>query len=185
MREILVDWTTQAGSGMVGVFNFSDETPVNAQRVALGAFLGGMDEQLRTTTTWTVRQEGREVNDATGTLTGEWLDSAVVEGNGAGAQSAVADATQALIRWSTGVVVNGRFLKGRTFIPGLEIDVLSGGNLTTAAQVAFTTAADGLATAGVGFSIWHRPTSGAGGSLHAVAAGSVWSELAVLRRRRK
>lgn len=170
---------------MVGVFNFDSAPPVTTQRAALGTFLAGLASVLRTSTTWAVRTSGREVSEATGTLTGEWIDSDPQSGNGSEAQAAVADATQALVRWSTGVVVNGRFLKGRTFIPGLEIDALVGGNLSTGAQSTIGAAAGNLIAADVGFSIWHRPTDGVGGSLHPVLGTSVWSEFAVLRRRRK
>lgn len=95
-------------------------------------------------------------------------------------------ASQGLIRWATDDIVDGRAIKGRTFVPGIPSAALTDlGGLSSTTQAAFTTAANDLITdTGNTLSVWHRPKNGVGGSSHLVTAASVWSELAVLRSRR-
>lgn len=184
VREILVDWGGPGSGGKLSVLYFDTAFAIDDQRAAIGAMLGAVDTFLDNAVTWSVRQSGREMATATGALTGEWTDSGTVSGTGASVGQATADSTQALLRWTTGVVVSGRFLKGRTFIPGLESNSFTDGNLNSTVQSGMNSAAIGMVTADVGFSIWHRPVGGSGGVLHPVVSGSVWAEGAVLRRRR-
>jgi hypothetical protein len=184
-REIITDWVTPAGSGFASVMYFDPATAVATQRAALGAFFGTVDADLNNQVNWTVRNDGRELDDATGTLTGNWNTAVNQTGTGAGTVDAVPDASQVLFRWSTGDIVNGRLVKGRTFVPGLEISALADGNLDPAFFSGLNGACTTLAASGAGFQIWHRPIAGSGGSAHAVLSGVVWAELAVLRQRRQ
>lgn len=187
IREILVDWTGVQGGGMVSVFNFGISGPgiVTAQREAINDALASLDSVVSSTASWTVRTDGREFDVATGTLTGSWSDSTPYTATGGSIGSApVPDAAQGLIRWTTDTIVNGRFVRGRTFIPGLRGDMTSG-NLSSADITALQTGADLLVSAAVDFGVWHRPQGGAGGALAPVTGASVWSEYAILRRRRK
>jgi len=183
VREILVDWTTASGSGKVSVFYFDEATAVGAQRSALSTFLGAADAVLSTTASWVMRTTGTEYDDVTGALTGAWTDTTPYSGAG-GAAGQAADATQVLVRWDTGQIVNGRFLKGRTYLPALASGNLNVGNLAAAARTTVSNAAAAFVTASVGFIVWHRPVAGAGGDPATVTGSDVWTELAVLRRRR-
>jgi len=100
------------------------------------------------------------------------------------AGEAVPDASQGLMRWSTGTIIDGRFVQGRTFIPGVSTSRVSQANLNAATQSAWNAAAVTLIAANVGLSVWHRPVGGAGGFSAVVDGGTAWSEFAVLRRRR-
>lgn len=183
-KEIVVNWVTLNGGGKVSVF-WADETPLIAdQREALGDMIRDFQAQLHSSTSWSIATEGRIVNATTGTLTGQWAETTNQAGVGAAASAPGADATQALLRWQTATIINGRFLQGRTFIPGLSRDAIVLGNLSASAIADFQGAADGLVTADVGFGVWHRPTSGTGGAFHDYTSAGVWNELAVLRRRR-
>lgn len=184
VREILVDWTTPAGGGQVSVFHFIEATAVAAQRAALNTFLQSVDNNCSTSTTWSIRSAGRDVDTATGALTASWGDSTAYTAPGGITGSPVADATQALLRWNTGRVVAGRFLRGRTYIPGISSGSLNSGNLLAATQTALATAGQALVTAGVQLAVWHRPKAGVGGEAWAVQTASCWQEFAVLRRRR-
>lgn len=185
VREILVDWTTASGAGKVSVLYFLDTSPVAAQRAALEDFLQAARATQHVSTVWRVRQVGRELATATGTLTGEWTDPVPYEGAGnVTTGSPAADATQALVRWRTGNIVGGRFLQGRTFLPGIATSFIAAGNLSGPGITAISTAAQALADAGVQLAVWHRPVGGGGGTAWAVESGTAWSELAVLRRRR-
>jgi len=183
-REILVDWSLPSGTASRSVMMFQTSAPVASQRVKLKAFLDTIKSQLDNAVTWTIETSGRELDDTTGALTGVWSESTPSTGVGVVNGEPVADSTMALMQWRTDHIVGGRFLQGRTFIPGLSTSNLSNGNLAAATVSAWTTAGNTLATSGVGFGIWHRPTSGSGGIFWAVDTASAWSELAVLRRRR-
>lgn len=184
-REIVVDWTTDAGSGFVSVFFFSVIPSVASQRASLAAMLGDLDQSLVTTCSWTIRQEGRSLNDTTGALQAAWSDPTGQTGTGATASEPVPDASQILVRWATETIVAGRFLKGRTFIPGLAASGTINGNIGPSVVPVLATAASGLIDDNLGFGVWHRPVQGAGGVFVEATSASVWDELAVLRRRRQ
>jgi hypothetical protein len=181
-REIIVDWVTPAGSGFASVMYFDLGTAAAANRSSLNSFLGSVDALLDSNTIWTIRTDGRELDNASGTLTASWTEGTVYTGAGATAGQCVPDTAQVLFRWGTGVVVGGRFLKGRTYIPGLSTANVTEGNVAAAAQTTFNTAATAFVTSG--FGVWHRPVAGAGGSFSDATTGSVWSEFASLRQRR-
>lgn len=185
VREILVDWTTASGGGKVSVFHFIEASPVEGQREALSDFLTACNSTLAASTSWSIRQEGRELNTVTGQLTGAWTESTSYGGAGSpGNTSVLADATQVLVRWYTDHVVDGRFLRGRTYLPGIFRNVSEGGNVYPASVSTITASGNVLAASGQQLCIWHRPKNGAGGVTWAVDTCSVWSEFAVQRRRR-
>lgn len=183
-REILVDWTTPAGGGYRSVYMFGMVSDVEDQRIALGNMLESIDGYLSSSTTWTIETSGRELSDSTGTLTGTWGESTPQTGTGGVSAYAISDASQALLRWDTGHIVGGRYLKGRTYIPGVAIDQVVDGNLQAATAAAFASAAQQLINDAVQMGVWKRPTSGTGGVWWAADTGTCWNEFAVLRRRR-
>ena len=185
IKEVVVDWTTNAGGGFVNVFYFGDGATITAQRTAIDDLFDDMGPSLDTGAAWQIRNEGVIKDEATGTLTGAWSDSTPLGGTGQAASESVPDAAQILLRWATGSVVNGRFLKGRTFVPGFVAAGLFNGNVSSSNITLFNTACDNFLAAGVDFGIWHRPASGTGGTFIPAVSGSTWQEMAVLTRRRK
>lgn len=184
IRQILVDWTTISGSGKVSVFYFTSVVAVATQRAALAAFLGAADAHLDNSCTWVIRTTGVDVDDVSGALVDSWSDSTAHTGTGAGGTEPVADATQVLVRWKTPTIINGRFVQGRTFLPGCASSNEVNGNLVTASQAAIAGFANTLIGSGAGLLVWHRPVSGSGGLGCVPEVATVWSEFAVLRRRR-
>jgi len=183
-REILTDWTFDSGEDGVSVMFFDEGLSVTDQRAALAVFWGAVDSMLHNGTTWTIRKSGREMDDATGTLTGVWTDTATLTGTGAGTVNPVNDAAMILLQWQTNTIVNGRMVRGRTFVPGAEISTQEGGNLGAGFVGLLQGYQATLIAASEGFVIWHRPTSGSGGSVAPVTTGTAWQEFAVLRGRR-
>lgn len=184
MREILTEWRTDAGSDGRTVMYFDDTVAVATQRAALGAFWAAIDNLCAGTTQWTVATSGRDVNATDGSLAGAWSDSTPFTGAGGGAGDQSGDALQALVRWQTGQIRNGRFVQGRTFIPGLASTVIVDGNLSAAGITLGNAAASTLAASAAGMVIFHRPSGSNPGTEDPVTSGSMWNELAVLRRRR-
>lgn len=183
MQEVIVDWTTAAGSGFVNVLYFGGLTTAAVARSNVGAVYAELDDELSVDVGWTVRNEGRTIDPSTGVATGFWSDSTPFFGTGEVAETSVPDASQILLQWLTPDVKNGRRVRGRTFIPGLPVTSVLGGNVRIEAQAALSVAAQALADLG-NFYVWSRPKSGAGGTEHEVTLGNCWSEMAVLRSRR-
>lgn len=183
-REIIVDWQTDAGSGFRSVLYFQEGTAAADAREQVYNFLVDMSGGLTNSVLWEVEHDSRLLDNATGTLIGMDTDSPNYNGSGADAGQQVADASQVLVRWATGQVINGRFLKGRTFFPGAPITLLNNGNLSPTALGSFGGWVNDFLAAAPTFGVWHRPVSGSGGAFWPVTSGTVWSELAVLRRRR-
>lgn len=184
-REITVDWTTDAGAGFVSVLYFNAGVAVATQRSALNTFLGSIDGALDAGTTWTVATGGREWDSNTGALTGAWTNTTSYTGVGGVAGEAVPDACQLLFRWQTNTVVNGRFLTGRTYIPGCGLINVDEGNVEESIRAAIEGNGNTFAASGATPVVWHRPVAGSGGQEVQMASCSVWEEFAVLRGRRK
>lgn len=190
VREIITEWTSPGDSPKLSVMYFDEAPTIASQRTALAAMWGTVDNSLATLCAWRIRTEGRVLDTATGALTGFWNEGTAQAGAGTSPTTTVADATQLLIQWLTNTIVDGRRLRGRTFVPGLPTSAVTAGNLASGIQTAVDAAADTFVASGAGFQIWHRPTPGAGGappsggSAAAVTGASVWNELAVLRKRR-
>jgi len=191
VRQVVVQWTTASGPGKVSVFNFSAAgATITAQRAALKALLEVVDSNLVPGTLWSIESAGRVLDDSTGALVGAWSDGAVITGAGGAAGQPVADATQVLLQWQTGVIEGARFLRGRTFIPGLNRDYTNLGNVAPSIVSTWGAAMTTFVGASVGFGIWRRPWPGSPtrpaytGAFQGASTGDVWAELAVQRRRR-
>lgn len=183
-REIITEWVTPSGSEFVTVMFFDILDDVAAQREAVGDFWRGFATSMSTLWAWRVRTEGRELSDSSGGLTGAWSESTTQSGTGSSTNEALPEASQVLIRWKTDTIAGSRFLQGRTFVPGIIVQASQDGEVDPPALASFGALATALRTADVGFGIWHRPRSGSGGLFRAATSSSVWSEFAVLRRRR-
>lgn len=188
MREIITDWTLPGSSTAATVMYWRESPPTAAQqRTSLATFWAAIDNMLDNAATWTIRTEGRLVDEVTGTLTGAWTEPTVHTGTGIGTGEPVADATQALIRWNTSTIHGGRFIKGRTFVPGLATTTLLGGNLAPAQVTSMNSAAAAMLAEGWGLGVWSRPKTlppVRDGLWAAAGSADTWSELAVLRKRR-
>lgn len=184
MREILVNWVSTLHSGLTTVTFWSETGVLADQRQNLHTLFDSVKGDLSTGTTWTVATTGRLIDETTGAVTGGWSEPTARTGSGTSATDVVPDAAQVLLRWKTPVVLGGRFVQGRSFIPGLVSNKVLQGNLAPTSITSWNSAATTFVTAADGFGIWHRPTSGSGGAHALVTSASVWSEIAVLRRRR-
>lgn len=184
VREITVDWNIPSGEPATSVFYFNESGAVAAQRLGLYNFLDAISSAISAQVSWSVASSGRELATATGQLTGAWLDTPVYQGGGADTGEPVADSSQAVFRWTTGVVVGRRFLRGRTFIPGVVAELLLGGNWSAALVTDYTAKARTFVNSASPPSVWHRPVNGAGGEAHTIDDGTLWPEVGILRRRR-
>ena len=183
-REILVDWSLPSGTQSVTVTMWHTTPAVADQRQALADFLDTCSTSLDDNVSWNIRPVGREMDDVTGALTADWGDATVQSGGGANAGDVVPDASQILVRWNTSTIINSRFVRGRTFIPGASTAAVDEGNLLAANVLAITVGAQALIASANAFGVWHRPVDGLGGDFSVATTTSVWDEFAVLRQRR-
>lgn len=138
-----------------------------------------------TNVTITVPNSGDVIDDTTGTLTGVWAGSGggIVTG---GTNGKVAAGVGACIGWTTGGIVNGRKLRGRTFlVPLVTSGYDTDGTIEPATLSACQTLANALLAAGP-LGIWHRPTTvgGTDGTSYGVVSSKVRDKVAFLSSRR-
>lgn len=109
---------------------------------------------------------------------------AAITGADATAYSAVSGAC---VTWRTGEFVNGRRVRGRTFIVPLGgASYQTDGTLGASFLGTLNTAITALVAAAPEFCVWRRPTGpgAADGSSHVVAAGTVTDQASFLSSRR-
>lgn len=163
-------------------FGGTTEGEAVAASDAVRALYGSFDNHRPSTIGSSNDTEVHNIDPSTGQTT-EVFDVPQWTENGAHSFELLPYATQGLIRWRTGTFVNGRELRGRTFVPGLTEDYNVAG-----------VPSGGLPALMAGYINTYITTSSAAGDpavyspTHKVAAimtnGSFWSQWAVLRSRR-
>lgn len=191
INEIPVEYTLTNGRTGVNIHHFlASAASADDQCDALADLMETLDSNLVPETAWRIPGEGRQIESATGALTGAWTATTFRTGTGGASGQPVADATQVLLRWQTAAIRRGRFLRGRTFIPGLNNGYTTGGNISSALGSTWATAVGTFLDRNVGFGIWGRPLPARGpvpaapGVFAEASGGGVWQELAVQRGRR-
>jgi hypothetical protein len=167
---------------------FFDAAGGTAQEAATaaGGFWGAVDAVMTTQVDWTTEPDVPQINEETGALI-QVTSTTPVTGTGAAVGEIGPVASQGLIRWRTSVVVNGRNLRGRTFVPGLTVAAYDDGGVIAGTKTAIDVAAAALiASATADLVIWHRPSvqGASDGSVAEVVTGSLWTQLATMRSRR-
>lgn len=183
LNKIPVVWS--GGPGMPGVSIFYADGAATPPLGALGAFFTAVKASFPTGLTWTIPGSGDALDSQTGVLVSSWSAAGGSTVAASGAATSYAGAAGAMVRWNTSGIVNGRRVKGRTFLVPLISTVYASGVIQTGTVTAFQSAANTLVTAaGADLRIWHRPTAGAGGSAYPVASAVVPNLATVLRSRR-
>lgn len=194
MNRIRCEWT---GGGVVGggLSTFYTSTVDSTVLGALAQFFTDIKSMIPPAVTISIPGSGEVINEATGAITGFWSASApsIVVGTASGT---FASGVGARVSWNTSGIVNGRRVKGSTFLVPLYVGVYEGvAQLGEGVRGQITTAADDLiATLNLGscdLLVWSRPvpaTEGGpeprAGSQHVVIGGSCPDEVSWLRTRR-
>jgi hypothetical protein len=173
--------TGVAGSPYLNTLFFQEATGTAQQAVtAVATFWGAVDAQMHQDVIWDIEQDVEVIDDTTGQIQSV-VTTTGGSGNGALTDDLLPPATQALIRWRTGVFVGGREIRGKTYIPALTEVSSVAGQVASSAQTAFQNAANTLVgTANANLAVWSRKN----GVSEDVTSGSVWNQFAVLRSRR-
>lgn len=140
---------------------------------------------------------GDTIEDSTGVLTGSWASgaSAQHQGNIAGAYSAPSGG---VVTWTTGTVLDGHRLRGRTFVvPLVGGAYQADGSLADTTLTTMRSAAQALIfEQSQSFVVWHRPFKGRAATLtrparpahaggHGLVTGSRVPDIAAVLRSRR
>lgn len=181
VKEYRATWTGPGHSPKYNIFHSEDSEDADLIKGVITAFYTSIAPHVNSSFQVKLDPTYRTLVTATGALVADTpytIAPLPVSGSSAGA--ALPDAAAVLCRWNTGVIVSGRFLRGRTFLPGCTVGLMAAGNLAGSGYTTLNSAASTLAGATPRIAIWSR----AHGVLHPVQAGSVWNEVATQRRRR-
>lgn len=170
--------------GAPGYMTFRSST-AGTFRASVIAFIDRYAAMVPNTVQLTVPNQGDIIDDATGELIDSWTEGVEYNTGGPGS-STMAAPSGACINWLTTEVVNGRRLRGRTFLVPLGVgSYQNDGTLLPAALADIQDAAVDLFTA-CDLVVWHRPTTpgGSDGLSAEVVGVRVSDRAAVLRSRR-
>lgn len=191
VKRVAFEWTGPSAP-LITQFYF-DSAGGTAQQAADAAlaYLNACVGQLSTALAFVRDNEVREFNEQNGNLIGVEI---VTNAQGAGvAAGPRLDLLQGLVTWSTGVVIDDRLLRGRTFMPMPTEDHNTtlgapevAGYVTpiTAAAVALVANATSVLV------VWHRPVKDENGtvtrfgSIHPVISGACGPRWSFLKTRR-
>lgn len=185
MNRVLVSWS---GSGVVGsavnVLSFAAEGG-DPDVGAIGLAYAELQPILPVGVAISVAGSGDTYDDATGTLVGSWTAAGAGSFNGEAAFNPAAG-VGACVTWNTGLIVNGRRLRGRTFLVPLATSAYDAdGTLTASALTALQSFATALLMTGP-MGVWHRPTTpgGSDGAASGVVSYRLRDKVAILTSRR-
>lgn len=143
--------------------------------------------------TWTIPASGDVIDETTGILTGAWSSGSALSEVSSGS-TAYAGGVGCVIRWTTTTIVEGRRLRGRTFMVPMIVGSYDTDGSLTAGMVGFVqTAATALVTAySSNLVVWSRPKKDPDdpetiirpGSHGIVTGAQAIDKVAVLRSRR-
>lgn len=127
------------------------------------------------------------VNETTGILVGQ-LGAGSPANVAATGSGSLPSASMILLRYNTGLIVNGRRLQGRSFIGPVATGTNTGGDVVAGTNTALLTAAALMNTGATSslLVVWHRPSAAnpSGGLTSPVTSYATNTEFSVLRSRR-
>lgn len=186
LNRLVIDWS---GADIVGravtVLHFQGADSSAPNVAAIKSAFAAAASALPNTVTITVPGTGDVIEDTTGHLVDVWTASGGGTVTGT-ATTAGPAGVGVCVGWNTGGIVNGRRLRGRTFIvpiPGNSYD--PDGTLTAATLGVWQTWANAVQASGA-LGIWHRPTTAGGsdGTSYAVLSSRIRDKVAFLSSRR-
>jgi hypothetical protein len=179
--QVRNEWTG-TGGGMPGtntIYASTGDTDIDDFRSALADFYdfwvtGNCSDDFSVT----IPATGDKIDSGTGGVVGLWSSGTADVHTGTDTANRVPDIAQVLVQLRTDLVVSGRLLRGRIFLPGLRVTGTTGGELDPTIQSALQGAADDafIGRACV-FSRTHN-------TFATITATTVWNEIASLRSRR-
>jgi len=182
INKIEVPWTGLPGMPGVSVFYCTGAADPTG---GLVTFFNAIKSLFPNGLSWSILNSGDTIDDTTGTLNGGWTGSGGAVVASTAGTPAYASGVGAYVNWQTGAIVNGRRLKGRTFLTSISAAYY---NTNGTISSTFLTTVDAAATALVAGGImrtWHRPPpGGSSGSSSVWTSATVPQQVTSLRSRR-
>lgn len=184
MKRIVCSWSGPAVVGLAVTVLHFDDTITNVQAQTLD-FFHAVDDVIPGGNSVVVPGDGDIIDETNGELVDVWSEGAAVTVPGADGVPQAAAGVGACINWLTAGIVNGKRVRGRTFVVPMSTSRYdAAGTLSAPAITALEAGGLLLATGGLG--VWHRPTTpgGTDGSFHMATAFRVRDRVAFLSSRR-
>lgn len=186
LNRLVLQWTgAQVVGGGVTVLHFEGAEGAVPDVAAIKSAVTAIAPLIPQGVTITVPSSGDVIEDTTGVLQDVWSGT----GGGAVAGTAPQQAAAgvgACIGWYTGGIVNGRRLRGRTFIVPLTINAFDVDGTITASSLSGLQGFANAVIASGGLAVWHRPTNAppTNGTSYGVLSARVKDKVAILTSRR-
>lgn len=186
LNRLVLAWSgPQVVGGGVTVLHFEGAEGAVPDVAAIKSAVTTLAAVIPAGVTITVPSSGDVIEDTTGELVDVWAGSGggAVAGSG---PSNTAAGVGACIGWYTGGIVNGRRLRGRTFVVPLTVNAYDlDGTLTASSLGVVQSFATALLASG-GLAVWHRPTTttSTDGTSYGVLSQRVKDKVAILTSRR-
>ena len=180
--QLVVRWDGFTGAPGYSVFY---ALPGHSVRGMIFNFFDSIKVNVPTGVHWTVPLSGNTFDDATGELTGVWTETTAATGIDASGGAPNVGNAGACFTWRTNTILDGKKVRGRTFIVPLSTaNYASNGTLDDAVLAAFRTKGQALVDDADGnLVVWHRPKAGAGGGHGPITLCTVTDRAAILRSR--
>lgn len=186
LNRLVLAWNgPQVVGGGVTVLHFEGAEGAVPDVAAIKSAVTALAAVIPAGVTITVPASGDVIEDTTGTLLDVWAGSGGGTVAGSGPSNTAAGAG-ACIGWLTGGIVNGRRLRGRTFIVPLTTAAYDlDGTITSSSLGVVSTFANAVQASG-GLAVWHRPTTATStdGTSYGVISNRVRDKVAFLSSRR-
>jgi hypothetical protein len=188
MLRVRVAWTGPS-SPLLSTHYLSpateDASSALAAHIAVATLWNSVRAVISDAFTYTVQQQVDQL-DLLGNLTGSFTVSNVASAIGQDAGDDLPYQNQGMIRWETGTFLDGRRLRGRTFIPGPTESASTGGAPTSAYLTALNTPAATYAGSSSNPVVWadHHDRVPPFGATGDITSGAARTSFAVLRSRR-
>jgi hypothetical protein len=184
MLRVRATWTGKQGTPYLSTFYFNTastetQTDANNANAAVGSFLTSLNSSLLLGLNW-VTDSNVTVMSLSGTQTGGFGVSPVA-GGGTLSGDALPWSTQLLVRYTTGIYIGGRQIKGHLFLPGWsETQNTDGAPVSTLKTTVQNAANTLVGVSSPRWAVWSKKTA----SISSITGASVSSQWAVLRSRR-
>lgn len=155
MQRVRVAWSGFSGGPGLSTFYFADAA---AALPAVRSFFLGINNRIPSGVLINIHETGDTLESTTGAISGQWAGSGQATVGGIGTADYAAP-VGAQVSWLTTVIVEGRRVKGRTFLVPLSGDAFDGfGTLDTNSHDLILTHANMLwAALPAGMMIFQRP----------------------------
>lgn len=182
VNVVPVEWQGTGGGYAVSVFHAAAEVEPDG---VLENFFTAIKGSFPSGVIWSIPTTGDTIDAASGELVGEWHANFGTSVSANGGATSWVRGTGAYIVWSTGVILGGRRVRGRTFLCPLIAQAFDAGTITESHRSTIDLAGQGVVAHGI-LGVYHRPgaKNAPVGSFHLITGVDVPDKVTSLSGRR-